>query len=221
VHANFAGRDPSPAFVERVAASGAYAITTFSIIDAELARIEPERLDDPLTRLVVPAIELASARDPAAWTEADAIGLGFVYPWMPRFGRRWLAGLREYDAEGERRAVAVNQRAARTLHERGVPVVIGSDAGNFVLAQFHGTSTLREIELLAAAGVPLPDVLAAATRVPARMLRLEHEVGTIAVGKRADLVIVRADPLESADALRTILWTVKSGVARTPTEWMS
>jgi imidazolonepropionase-like amidohydrolase len=102
-----------------------------------------------------------------------------------------------------------------------VPVVIGSDAGNFVLSQFHGTSTLRELELLAGTGIPPADVIAAATRVPARMLRLEDQVGTVEVGKRGDLVVVRDDPLRDVGTIRrTIAWTVKSGVARTPAEWM-
>ncbi len=219
VHTNFGGLDPSPEFVARMAASKTHAITTFSIIDADLTRFEPERLDDPLTKIAVPPQELASARDPEAWTAADAINLGYVFPWLPGFGRRLLAWFLA-DEEGLRRVLAVNLRAARTLHDGGVPVVIGSDAGNFVLAQFHGTSTLREIELLASTGVPAAAVLAAATSVPARLLRLEHEVGTVQVGKRGDLVIVRDDPLRDVGALRSILWTVKSGVAWTPAEWM-
>jgi imidazolonepropionase-like amidohydrolase len=219
VHTNFGGRDPSPAFVDRMAATRTYTITTFSIIDADLARFDLKRLDDPLTRTAVPAEELASAQDRGSWLTADAINLGHPFPWLPAFARRFLARALESET-GLRRVLEVNLRAARTLHDRGVPVVIGSDAGNAVLAQFHGTSTLREIELLASTGIPPTEALAAATSLPARMLHLEDEVGTVAVGKRADLVIVRDDPLEDVRALRSILWTVKSGVARTPAEWM-
>jgi len=104
-------------------------------------------------------------------------------------------------------------------HYPGYRLAIGSDAGNFILAQFHGVSTLRELELLAA-GVPNADVLQAATRVPARLLGREDEVGTVAVGKRADLVVVRDDPLADVHAMRTVRWTVKAGVAHTPAEWM-
>jgi imidazolonepropionase-like amidohydrolase len=219
LHLNFGGRDPSPAHVDRLAAAKTYVVTTFSIIDSDLTRFEPERLDDPLTRIAVPAEELASPRDPEAWIAGDAINLGYPFPWMPEFARRLLARYLA-DEKGLRHVLAANLRAARTLHDRGVPVVIGSDAGNFVLSQFHGTSTLREIDLLASTGIPPADVLAAATSLPARMLHLDGEVGTVAVGSRADLVIVREDPLKDPSALRSILWSVKSGVARTPGQWM-
>jgi len=46
----------------------------------------------------------------------------------------------------------------------------------------------------------------AATRVPAEMLGLANEIGTVEVGKRADLVIVHDDPLRDLRALRTIEW---------------
>jgi imidazolonepropionase-like amidohydrolase len=62
--------------------------------------------------------------------------------------------------------------------------------------------------------------LVAATRAPAEMLGLGAELGTVEVGMRADLVVVRDDPLRDLRALRTIRWTARDGVARTPREWM-
>jgi hypothetical protein len=53
------------------------------------------------------------------------------------------------------------------------------------------------------------------------MLGRETEIGTIEVGKRADLVVVDGDPLADLRALRRIRWTVKDGLARTPQEWMT
>lgn len=75
--------------------------------------------------------------------------------------------------------------------------------------------------LLLAAGLSPAEALAAATRIPARMLGLEREIGTVEVGKRADLVIVRGDPLADLRALRAVRWTVRDGVARTPAQWMA
>jgi len=109
------------------------------------------------------------------------------------------------------------------LWDAGVPIVAGSDSGNWPIDpyHFHGPTLLREIELLGHAGLPAGDALAAATRIPARMLALENEIGTVEVGKRADLVVLRKDPLRDLRNLRTIRWTIKDGVAKAPAEWLA
>jgi imidazolonepropionase-like amidohydrolase len=113
-------------------------------------------------------------------------------------------------------------RAIVGLHASGVSIVMGSDSGAWPLfpACFHGYSTLREMELLAAAGLPPMTVLQAATRLPAETLGLDGEIGTIEVGKRADMIVVAEDPLADLRALRSIQWTIQNGIARPPTEWM-
>src|SRR5439155_23058627 len=77
----------------------------------------------------------------------------------------------------------------REAHRRGVPIVAGTDIG--VL----GHSLHREMALYVAAGFTPLEALQAATLVPARALGRDAEVGTIAVGKRADLVVVDGNPL--------------------------
>jgi imidazolonepropionase-like amidohydrolase len=222
VHAGFYGSTPSDTFVARLAASGAYLVTTFAIMDAELTRFHPERLDDRLVRLVVPAIERESARDPAAARFLVRAEIGYVLPWSPGWLRDLIGrvALREAgSAEGLRSA----QRAAGRFAAAGVPIVVGTDAGNWDILpyQFHAVSTPREVELLAETGIGPEAALAAATRVAARMLGLEAELGTVEVGKRADLVVLRKRRLASARALRAVGWTVKDGVARTPRGWMT
>jgi predicted amidohydrolase YtcJ len=221
VHMDFYAQPPPPDFAALVRERGAYVMTTFSIMDAELTRWHPERLDDPLVATTVPEIERRTARDPeAGWFSAE-MQIGFAAAWLPAILRRPAA--RWFMAErGYRQRLASSMRAAKSLHDAGVAVVIGSDAGNWPISpyQFHASSTHREIELLAEAGVSPAGVLAAATRVPARMLGLEREIGTIEIGKRADLVVVDGDPLADVRTLRAIRWTVKDGVARTPAEWV-
>ena len=73
---------------------------------------------------------------------------------------------------------------------------------------------------MADAGIPPLDVLVAATRHPAEMLRIAGDVGTVEVGKRADLVVVRGDPLVDVRTLRNVAWTIHDGAAHTPAEWM-
>jgi imidazolonepropionase-like amidohydrolase/ABC-type multidrug transport system permease subunit len=83
----------------------------------------------------------------------------------------------------------------------GVPVLAGSDAGN--PATFHGVAFIRELELLAQAGLPLGDVLRAATSRPAERLGA-NSIGRIASGATADLVVLRGDPLADVAAYRDV-----------------
>ena len=98
---------------------------------------------------------------------------------------------------------------ARALVRAGATVLGGSDAGN--LAVFHGPSLHREAELLVRAGMSTEDVLGAVTAGGARLLGLEHEQGTIAAGRLADLVILDANPLADIRNLRRVRAVVKGG----------
>jgi imidazolonepropionase-like amidohydrolase len=79
------------------------------------------------------------------------------------------------------------------MRHRGVKVMTGTDLSDGRI--FPGYSVHEELELLVAAGLPPGDALQAATRVPAEFLRLK-DAGTIEIGKRADLVLLNADPLQ-------------------------
>jgi imidazolonepropionase-like amidohydrolase len=76
------------------------------------------------------------------------------------------------------------------------------------------------LELTTGAGSSPLEAISAATKTPAEMLGIADQVGTITVGKRADLVIVQGDPTSDLGALRNVAWTVRDGVARTPVQWM-
>jgi imidazolonepropionase-like amidohydrolase/ABC-type multidrug transport system permease subunit len=92
------------------------------------------------------------------------------------------------------------QQTAKAIRA-GVPVIAGSDAGNPV--NFHGVSLIRELELLAQAGMPLPEVLKAATSRAADRMG-QPALGRISAGAIADLVVLDADPTEQVDAYRKI-----------------
>lgn len=63
-------------------------------------------------------------------------------------------------------------------------------------------------------------MLQLATRIPAELLGLESEIGTVEIGKCADLVVLRDDPPTVPPAYRTVLWTIRGAMARQPEEWM-
>jgi imidazolonepropionase-like amidohydrolase len=105
---------------------------------------------------------------------------------------------------------------ARTLHEAGVPLTAGTDANNPWVPP--GPSFHRELELLVAAGIPPEDVLTIATRNGAAALGVLPDRGTLEPGKRADMVLLTADPARDIRATRTIEWVMKEGVIHRPEE---
>ena len=92
----------------------------------------------------------------------------------------------------------------RTLHDAGVPLLAGTDYG------VPAHSLHRELEL--AAGLTPLEALRAASAVPARVMGLDADSGTVEPGKRADLLIVDGNPLEDISAIRNGRWVVAGGV---------
>ncbi len=84
----------------------------------------------------------------------------------------------------------------------GVPIVSGTDTG--VSGVMAGFALHDEIELLVEAGLTTKEALNSATRLPAIWLGIDSEVGTIEVGKRADLILLSANPLSNLKNTREI-----------------
>lgn len=89
--------------------------------------------------------------------------------------------------------VIFHQRLVRALKAEGVPIVAGSDT--LASAVISGFSLHEELELLVSAGLTPEEALTSATRLPAEWLGTNGDRGTIEVGKRADLVLLDANPL--------------------------
>lgn len=91
----------------------------------------------------------------------------------------------------------------------GVEILLGSDMPPFWT--FEGTNaTVRELEYLAQVLGPAR-ALRAATLAPLEWLRAADDLGTVEVGKLADLVAMPTDPLAGAAAFRGIDWVMKNG----------
>jgi len=88
------------------------------------------------------------------------------------------------------------------VYQAGVPLVLGTDAGNYGV--FHGPSVHREMELWQAAGIPPADILKAATSNAAQLLGAGNRIGKIAKGYEASLLIVDGNPLEDIRCTRRI-----------------
>lgn len=109
--------------------------------------------------------------------------------------------------EKDRALMEVAFRSFRMAAEAGVKIAMGTDAGVFP----HGQN-LRELELMAANGLSPADALVAATRSAANLCRLGDELGTLEVGKRADLVVVEGDPYDFSTLRERIREVWKDGV---------
>ena len=88
------------------------------------------------------------------------------------------------------------------MHEAGVPIGAGTDTP--IALAIPGYSLHSELEVLVAAGLTPLEALGAATVQPARFFSLEDEMGAIAPGMRADLVLLDANPLADIGNTRII-----------------
>lgn len=91
------------------------------------------------------------------------------------------------------------------LHKAGIPIVAGTDQ------TIPGHSLHRELELYVKAGFTPMEALQAATSVPAAVMHIDGDVGTITVGKRADILVVDGNPLDRIENLRNIVMVIADG----------
>ncbi|MEP9400457.1 amidohydrolase family protein [Sphingomonas sp. VNH70] len=107
--------------------------------------------------------------------------------------------------------VRTSRDSFRMARAAGVPICMGGDVGVYA----HGTNA-REMELMAAAGMPPAQVLLAATSGNARWMGLGDRLGAVKPGMLADLVAVRGDPTADLAAVRAVRLVVRNGVVVTP-----
>ncbi len=101
------------------------------------------------------------------------------------------------------------QELTGQLHKAGVPLLVGTDAPEPYCPP--GSSLHQEMELMVESGIKPADVLQAATIQNARALKAQDRLGSIEVGKLADLVVLSADPTIDIRNTRKITAVVKGG----------
>lgn len=97
-------------------------------------------------------------------------------------------------------------RAFERAYAAGVKIAFGTDAGTFA----HGDNA-KEFELMVGFGMTPMDAIRSATIMTAELFGIATEAGTLEVGKLADLVAVKGDPLKDIAVLRKIDFVMKSG----------
>lgn len=167
-------------------ASGAYLTPTAYVYLVRARRGELQEDRDPRLRYVARSLQ-------ERWDE-----------WFP---------IRDVDrdprtAEVRERFYRIGLQTVAALHDHGVPILAGTDlTARDALPGFH---LHDELESLVQAGLTPAEALAAATTTPARVLRADT-LGGIAVGHRADFVILDADPREDIGNTRRIVAVVADG----------
>ena len=120
----------------------------------------------------------------------------------------WLSG--GLPMSGDKQALYARSWAkqlalVKLLVASKVPVVLGTD-------HIGGVMLHHEMELFVRAGIAPRDVLRMATIDAVRALGLDKITGTLAAGKRADLVVVSGDPLANIADIRKTVYTMRAGV---------
>jgi imidazolonepropionase-like amidohydrolase len=123
-------------------------------------------------------------------------------------------------ADVEARATQMEQVVARLapvmasnlkrVSDAGIPIAMGTDAGNPLT--LHGPSIYAEMEAMQAAGLSPMQVIVAATRGASLAMGAEKEAGTLEKGKSADLIVVEADPTKDVANLRRLRAVMRAGV---------
>jgi hypothetical protein len=98
--------------------------------------------------------------------------------------------------------IALDRQTFLMAHNAGVPILASTDASFANPYLIHGFSLLDELDIYVGAGLTPQEALFTATVAPPRFFGLSDQDGTIAPGRRADLVVLDANPLEGLAALR-------------------
>jgi imidazolonepropionase-like amidohydrolase len=109
-------------------------------------------------------------------------------------------------AQAIKQALVQAKKNLKIMHDAGIPIGFGTDGGvpnNMTFGRFQGFLEHMELELMVESGLTPMQALTSATGTSARMMRL-NDLGTIAPGKAADLLVLDANPLQDIRNSRQI-----------------
>ena len=97
------------------------------------------------------------------------------------------------------------------MHQAGVPILAGSDCGPYNSFVYPGNSLIEEINELVYAGMSITEALKASMVLGPAFLGLSENYGSVTAGKKADLILLKKNPLESIDHLYSLQKVIKAG----------
>lgn len=208
------GRDTVPddvvATADAVAASAMRVQPTWMAMAGMQSLFNQDRLADKHLARVLPAPYLTYLRGPAQQARID-----YLKRFGPAITAAYASGEAATDQPAEIMAVYLERyrRILQRQHAAGAKFVFGTDTavGTPGWGNPPGLSGYREMEAWVAAGIDLQTVLRAATLDNARAFGLDQELGSIEVGKRADLLLLAANPLVAVSAYDHIEQVILGG----------
>jgi imidazolonepropionase-like amidohydrolase len=162
---------------------------------AKLDRLARQTQEAGVWNVPTQSLMESYATDESAESMAGRPELRYIPPPMRQQWVTWKRNAFQStpSPETRRRFLEVRRRLIKALHEAGAGLLLGSDAPQ--VWNVPGFSIRRELESIVAAGLTPYEALLTGTRNVAVFFGVENEAGTIAVGKRADLVLLDANPL--------------------------
>ena len=142
------------------------------------------------------------------WLDDEAIAMMianevFLVPtlvapqWVLRTGEAKPGAMPEFAMQKSRQVIKDHQASFRRAVEAGVLIAMGTDSG----VGPHGTNA-EELLLMTQHGMTPMQAILATTRNAARLLKLSQDLGTLEIGKLADLIVVAGDPLADISVLQ-------------------
>ena len=147
----------------------------------------------------------------APQTPLESFEPGFAHA-PPALLANYRSVKNDTDAATARRRVRESEVMVKALFDAGVPIVAGTDGA------LPGYSLLRSLEMYVEAGLTPMQAIESATRVPAESMGLGKESGTIEAGKRADMIVLNADPLANISNIRKLRFVIANGRVLDPSK---
>ncbi len=123
----------------------------------------------------------------------------------------FLSRLEAFDPD-EDRLSSTELSNLMAVYEAGIPIAVGTDAGN--PGTLHGISIYEEMEAMQEAGIPPEDLIVMATRNGAKAMEREDEFGTLEEGKLANLILLEDDPSQNIANMRSIEQVMMKGTMK-------
>jgi hypothetical protein len=95
------------------------------------------------------------------------------------------------------------------MADAGVIIATGTDAGN--VGTLHATSYFEELKAMQQSGLTNWQIIQASTLNGAKVLGKEKEFGAVAIGKRADLLLLDGNPIENVEHVQNISLVINKG----------